>query len=54
MQAISRSYKGLNLIVDLVADRLLVPLAIGMSLLLATGIIYRILNAEVPLSPTFF
>ncbi|MEZ5886431.1 MAG: hypothetical protein R3D56_06085 [Paracoccaceae bacterium] len=54
MQAISREYKGLSLMMDLVADRVLVPLAIGMSLLLATGVIYRILNAEVPLSPTFF
>ncbi len=54
MQAITNGYRGLSLMVQLGADRILVPLAIALSLSLAAGVVHQILNAEPVISPAFF
>lgn len=54
MQTISNSYRGLGLIIQLGADRVIVPLAILMSLIVAAAVGYELTNVPFPASPGFF
>ena len=54
MQTITNSYKGLSLMVQLGADRILVPLAIVTSLMIAAAIAYQLMDGQFPASPGFY
>lgn len=54
MQTIANSYRGIGLVIQLGADRVIVPLAILMSLMVAAAVGYELTNGSFPASPGFF
>ena len=54
MQAISNGYRGLNLLVQVAGDRVLVPLAILVSIMLAAAVLFQTTGAHPAVSPGFF
>lgn len=54
MQAIANSTRGIGLVIQLGADRVIVPLAILMSLMVAAVVGYELTGGQFPASPGFF
>ena len=54
MQAISDGYRGLNLLVQVAGDRVLVPLAILISIMLAAAVIFQSTGGNPAVTPGFF
>jgi hypothetical protein len=54
MHAISNGYRGIGLLIQLGADRIIVPLAIALSLMAAAALSYRLLDIPQYMSPSFY
>lgn len=53
MQTITNGYRGISLLVQISADRVLVPVAVAGCVTLAATILFRLLFADAHLGPSF-
>ena len=54
MQTITQSYRGIGLLIQLGADRIIVPVAIALSLMAAAALSYRLMEIPQYMSPSFY